>query len=187
MIRTAVVVIVIAALTGCGSAAPKPSPIEGQLIAGAGVNPDAAGRASPVQVRLYQLKADSQFAAADFMALYRTDESALGEDLLAKDEFTLRPGDETPYAGEIDHETRFIGAFAGFRDYGRASATLRVGIPFDQGNWKVALEAGGGTTWGDAPPQRTWFLGGPRSLRGYDASVAGGTSFGRARNCWITA
>ena len=132
MIRTAVVVIVIAVLTGCGSAPPKPSPIEGQLIAGAGVNPDAAGRASPVQVRLYQLKSDSQFAAADFMALYRSDESALGEDLLAKDEFTLRPGDETPYAGQVDPETRFIGAFAGFRDYGRASWKATVAVPQDK-------------------------------------------------------
>lgn len=132
MRRIATVVLIAAALAGCGKAPPKPSPVQGEFVAGESVNPDAVGRASPVQVRLYQLNSDSQFAAADFMALYQSDESALGADLLAKEEFTLRPGETTPYAGEVDPETRFIGAFAGFRDYGNATWKAIVAVPEDK-------------------------------------------------------
>ncbi len=66
-------------------------------------------------------------------------------------------------------------------DYYRASAILRVAFPLIGSSWRVGLEAGGGTSWGDAPRQRNWFLGGPLSLRGYDASVLSGTTFTRGR------
>jgi hypothetical protein len=66
-------------------------------------------------------------------------------------------------------------------DYYRASATLRLAFPLLGSDWRVGLEAGGGTSWGDAPRQRNWFLGGPLSLRGYDASVLSGNSFTRGR------
>lgn len=116
-------------IVGCGSAAPKPSPVEGELIAGANVNPDADGRASPVKVRIYQLSSDGQFAAADFMALYESDEAALGADLISREEFVLRPGEAAKYAGEIDPETRFVAAYAVFRDYGQATWKSSVAIP----------------------------------------------------------
>ena len=66
-------------------------------------------------------------------------------------------------------------------DYGRASAVLRAAMPLVQPNWRLGLEVGGGTTWGDAPLQRGWFLGGSRTLRGYPASTALGSSFARGR------
>lgn len=66
-------------------------------------------------------------------------------------------------------------------DYARASALLRVAVPLADANWRVGLEAGGGTSWGDVPRQRNWFLGGPLTLRGYEASVVSGPSFARGR------
>ena len=45
----------------------------------------------------------------------------------------------------------------------------------------MGLEAGAGTTWGEAPLQRSWFLGGPLNLRGYGASTMMGPSFTRGR------
>ena len=66
-------------------------------------------------------------------------------------------------------------------DYARASATLRVAIPLADANWRMGLEAGGGSSWGDAPRQRNWFMGGPLTLRGYEASVLSGPSFTRGR------
>lgn len=70
---------------------------------------------------------------------------------------------------------------ASTRNYGRARATLRVALPVADPSWRVGLEAGAGTSWGDVPVQRNWFLGGPLTLRGYEASVASGPSFARAR------
>ena len=69
-------------------------------------------------------------------------------------------------------------------DYGRASAILRAFVPLAGSEWtawRLGLEAGGGTTWGDAPAQRAWFLGSASTLRGYEASVVSGSSFMRGR------
>jgi outer membrane translocation and assembly module TamA len=66
-------------------------------------------------------------------------------------------------------------------DYFRTSATLRVAIPLAAASWRVGLEAAAGTGWGEVPMQRSWFMGGPLSLRGYEASVLSGTSFTRGR------
>ena len=44
----------------------------------------------------------------------------------------------------------------------RASAIARARIPFtgdEWTGWRLGVEVGGGTTWGDAPAQRAWFLG----------------------------
>ena len=56
-----------------------------------------------------------------------------------------------------------------------------MAVPLADARWRVGLEAGGGTTWGEAPMQRSWFIGGPVSLRGYEASVMRGPSFTRGR------
>ena len=69
-------------------------------------------------------------------------------------------------------------------DYQQASATLRAIFPVAGDGWlrwNLGFEAGAGTTWGDAPVQRSWFLGGGGSLRGYSASVLSGLSFARGR------
>jgi len=69
-------------------------------------------------------------------------------------------------------------------DYRQAGATLRAIIPLAGDGWlrwNLGFEAGAGSTWGEAPAQRSWFLGGAGSLRGYSASVISGPSFARGR------
>ena len=75
---------------------------------------------------------------------------------------------------------RTTGESAG-RNYGRASVILRAAIPLVYPTWRLGLEVGGGSTWGDAPLQRGWFLGGASTLRGYPASTVMGSSFARGR------
>ena len=68
--------------------------------------------------------------------------------------------------------------------YRQAGGTVRAIIPLAGDGWlrwNLGLEAGGGTTWGEAPVQRSRFLGGAGSLRGYSASVLSGPSFWRGR------
>ena len=69
-------------------------------------------------------------------------------------------------------------------EYRQASATLRAIVPVAGDGWRrwnIGLEAAAGTTWGDAPLQRSWFLGGAGSLRGFSASTLSGLSFARGR------
>ena len=68
--------------------------------------------------------------------------------------------------------------------YTQASATVTAVVPLWGSGWRrsrLGLEAAGGHTWGRAPVQRSWFLGGPGSLRGYPASELSGLSFLRGR------
>ena len=63
--------------------------------------------------------------------------------------------------------------------YARTSLLGRVVLPLPA-ELRLDLEAGAGTSWGTPSPQRLWYVGGPRTLRGYGPR-SGGTSFGRAR------
>ena len=69
-------------------------------------------------------------------------------------------------------------------NYVRASAIARAVIPVFGGTatiWRLGVEAGGGTTWGAAPVQRAWPLGGPRTLRGFVPGTISGPTFLQGR------
>jgi len=66
-------------------------------------------------------------------------------------------------------------------EYFRARMIARLTVPLAQGRWGIGLEAGAGTSEGDLPVQRRWFIGGPQTLRGYDVATESGTSYGQAR------
>lgn len=68
----------------------------------------------------------------------------------------------------------------GQTDYARGSVLGRTVVPLPS-DLRFAIELGGGTSWGAPAVQRLWYVGGPRSLRGYDPRVMGGESFGRGR------
>ena len=57
-------------------------------------------------------------------------------------------------------------------------ARLVVPMPFET---RLGLEGRRRRLWGDPTPQRLWYVGGSRSLRGYDPLSLGGTSYLRAR------
>lgn len=78
-------------------------------------------------------------------------------------------------AGVLDLE----GAGGDF-EYGRAALTIRAGLP-TIGRIAPALEAAAGTSTGDVPVQRLFYLGGPATLRGYAGNAARGDAFWRAR------
>ena len=61
-------------------------------------------------------------------------------------------------------------------DFQRARLGLRASLPLPLGS-RIAVAASGGTTWGSAPPQRLFILGGPTSLRGFAPGVRIGPTF----------
>jgi type VI secretion system protein VasD len=104
------------ALANCAAKPAKPAPTRAQLIASADVNPDASGRASPVVIRLFQLRNDGEFAAADFFSLYGKEKEALGASLISREEYVLEPGETRTIEVSLDPQARAIGALAAFRD-----------------------------------------------------------------------
>lgn len=106
-----------------------PVPVAISLEAGPRVNPDASGRASPVVVRVYELKAAVAFEAADFFALAEREQQVLGADLVGRDEYQLKPGERQLFARPLRAGTRVIAATAAFRDMERATWKAVLAVP----------------------------------------------------------
>jgi type VI secretion system protein VasD len=109
--------LVIASMAGC-AAAPKPAETKMQIVATADVNPDGKGRPSPIVVRVFQLKTEAEFAKADFFAIYDREKEVLGGSLIAREEYTLEPGETEDMKFEISRDARFLGVLAAYRDQG---------------------------------------------------------------------
>jgi type VI secretion system protein VasD len=111
-----VIAVCSIALTACAPKPPKAVKARAQLVVSADVNPDTAGRASPVVVRLFQLRNDGEFAAADFFALYEKEKETLGASLISREEYVLAPGETRTLEMPINPDARFVGAVAAYRD-----------------------------------------------------------------------
>jgi type VI secretion system protein VasD len=102
--------------------------VEWSIVVAADINPDDRGRASPVAVRLYQLKSTEAFAKADFFALFDNDTATLGPDLVGREEVLLVPGATLRLRRSLAPEARFLAAFAAFRNFDRALARATLEI-----------------------------------------------------------
>lgn len=117
------VCIALVLLGGCAStpAQTEQMKLDLSIEAKSTVNPDDKDRASPVLVRVYELKADNAFENADYFSLDKNDKTVLNQDLLVRDEFVLRPGDARYIERKLNPETKSIGFLVGYRDLGKAT------------------------------------------------------------------
>ena len=131
------IAVVLGSLALAGCATPPPPPVVSELqlsvVAGADVNPDARKRASPVLVRIYALKSAAPFEAADFFSLFEKDTATLGGELVQREEFLLRPGEEKALPLKFGPEVKSIGVMVAYRDLERARwrdvHTIAIGKP----------------------------------------------------------
>ena len=92
-------------------------------------NPDVNDRASPVVVRIFQLKNLGKFSESDFYALFENDKEVLGEDLVNAEQFYLKPGEERSLKNTLEPETHYIAVVAAFRDIDQAMWQDSIVIP----------------------------------------------------------
>ena len=114
------------------------------LTAAADVNPDRNQRASPVVVRVYQLRSEAPFQAAQFDPLYEDDRKTLGEAFLTRDEFTLGPGQRQVIEVTLASDTRYVGVLAAFRDLTNPATVWRVVVPTPKRSLAVDRRRQGG-------------------------------------------
>lgn len=140
------------ALAACAKAPPKPpdaamtiaadaeakvkAPMT--ISASADANPDATGRPSPVVVRVYQLRAEAAFKAAEFFALFDDEQKVLGPELISRDEFVLAPSERRTIDVAVSGQTRYVGAIAAFRDI--RNAQWRTLVPAPRKGLTVSVE-----------------------------------------------
>jgi type VI secretion system protein VasD len=119
--------VLCAALAACAAAPPKPVAVKLTLTASADVNPDAQNRASPIVVRIYQLKDDAAFKDAEFFALYDKETATLAAALVSRMEFELTPGQTLTTDYPVSPDTRYIGVAAAYRDIYNAQWRAEAG------------------------------------------------------------
>lgn len=122
-----------AALWGCAPPPPPPpTVVDITITAAPDANPDGAGRAAPVAVRIYQLASTAAFDKADFFLLYERDAEVLGADLVGKDELVLAPGESKQLNKELKPGTTSIGVVVAFRDVQNANWRGTASPPANQ-------------------------------------------------------
>jgi type VI secretion system protein VasD len=117
--RLCIVVLTLAALPliSCASHGSNDRvPTRTLLSASNDTNPDLNGRPSPVVLRVFQLRGDSEFGRADFFALSLHEKDVLGASFLGVEEFELRPGEHLETRIPLSRDARYIGVIAEFRD-----------------------------------------------------------------------
>ena len=88
---------------------PEPTRVVVRFDAAGDMNPNGEGRASPLGVRIYQLRSYPAFGKADFFSLYDDDDSVLGSELLEKQEIMLMPNEKRTVFFEPEEGTHTIG------------------------------------------------------------------------------
>ncbi len=114
-------------MAACGGPPPPPPPtmFELTLVASPDLN-----QGFPVEVRVYQLGSPAAFSEADFFQIYDADQATLGPDLLAREDFTINPGDTLPtLVREMKPGAGFIGVLVAYRDPDRSSWRATVAAP----------------------------------------------------------
>jgi len=99
------------------------------------VNPDIHGRPSPVVVRIYELKSLTAFNGADFFSLYEKEKETLGAELLARQEYFLRPGDKLEFKRKLQDDTRYVAVVAAFRDLEHSQ--WRSSVAVNPSRWSI--------------------------------------------------
>lgn len=80
------------------------------------INPDINGRASPVEIHVYFLKADNGFTDEDYYSLVGSPEQALGQDLVMKESVIIKPDTNSVEKMYVDGAYEYVGIVASFRD-----------------------------------------------------------------------
>ena len=89
--------------------------IEATLVGGPNLNPNLEGRASPVVVRLFELRQTALFESASFSELFERSQEALDGEMVSQQEIVLRPGEIRHYDRTGEPRVSALGFVAAFR------------------------------------------------------------------------
>ena len=145
-LRVTIALLAVGAVVACATKPPPPAPPPPKatlvIATRPDTNPDESGRASPVVVRVYQLKSDAAFTGAGFFNLFDDERKVLGPDLIARDEYELVPGERRTVELAPPADMRFLGAVAAFHDVRNSNWRTLLPMPKNGlGNARVEIVA----------------------------------------------
>jgi len=109
--------------------------LELTIFAKADVNPDDSETASPVVIRLYELKDVKKFEEIEFYDLYANDKKILGKNLIDKHRLKhFVPDSKRKKMFVLNKNTKYIGLFAEFSQYKKSQfrAVVKIDPHFDR-------------------------------------------------------
>jgi type VI secretion system protein VasD len=146
----------ILAASGCAKAPviepPPPVTVTITLTAGADVNPDAGGRASPLALRVYELSDATAFMAADFFALWNQEAQVMAATPAKRRDFTLAPNGTATVTLQLEPNVQQLGVAAAFRDIRNSNWRALVAVSQDPQaprSLQMNVRAGGKTVTAD--------------------------------------
>lgn len=107
------------------------------LSAASNVNPDSAGQALSVVIRVYQLKDKGRLETADYNAILKSDRETLSEDYLDRQERVVQPGTIEMMDIKANPSAAYVGVVALFRN--PTGDTWRKIIPIKGKNLTIKL------------------------------------------------
>jgi len=132
--------LTVSLLDACGSSSPPL--LQGTIKADQASNPNLKGEASPIMVRVYELRSPAAFSGADFFSLFDNESATLAGDLVGREEYGLRPAETQPYQRQLQPDTKFIGVAAAFRDLEHSRWRQVVPVPDErQSTIAIGIEA----------------------------------------------
>ncbi len=102
-------------LAGCQWMMSDVTKVDLRLIAKGDLNLDDNGRPSPLVVRIIELRSAQSFEAAEFFALFQSEQETLGSDWVASEEIELKPGDIKDLKIALQPESQLIGVLGAYR------------------------------------------------------------------------
>jgi type VI secretion system protein VasD len=134
--------LLLVSACGGGDKGPKTTGLRYIVDADELINPNTESQPSPVLLRIYELKSLNAFQQATFFELLDNDTALLGQDMVAKREIEIKPGERQAFDRATPVDSRFIGVIAGFRENDKATwrASLEL-VPEQSGAIVVKLTA----------------------------------------------
>ncbi len=84
-------------------------------------NLNKKGAANPIMIRVYELKNPSTFEQLDYFSLQDKDRVLLGNDLITKEEFIMRPEEQKIIVKTLSRDTEAIGFIAAYQDQSQST------------------------------------------------------------------
>jgi len=92
--------------------------LEIQFIVDADINPDELDKASPLFIRMYELKTKKMMKKADFIEIYERDKDVLGADLINSHKLKrFKPGENRTEHFVLDGKTHYVALYAEFLEF----------------------------------------------------------------------
>lgn len=103
--------------------------LEIQFIVDADINPDELDKASPLFIRMYELKTKKMMKKADFIEIYERDKEVLGADLINSHKLKrFKPGENRTEHFVLDEKTHYVALYAEFLEFKESKYKLIIPV-----------------------------------------------------------